>query len=68
MGRTGPDGHWTHHTHPFLLTLVVIIPELVIPDQQVATVQVSPIAAFMVTLTPEDTGLGLQTFLLSPNV
>ena len=49
---TGPDP-----TDLFLSTPVVIIPELVIPNQQVASVQVSPwLQILSFTLAPGDTG------------
>ena len=61
-GGTGPDA-----TDLFLSTLAVIIPELVMPNQQVASVRVSPwLQPLSVTSAPGDTGprpVGLSAIL-----
>lgn len=50
-------------TDLFLLTFVVIIPELVLPNQQVASVQVSPqLLRLSVTVTPGDKTKGFRPF------
>lgn len=62
QGGTGPDA-----PDLFPSTLAVIIPELVLPNQQVASVRVSPwLQPLSVTLAPGDTGprpLGLSAIL-----